>query len=234
MIEEREYNSVVKYASIKEIILLDTNTPLIVVLCPNYEDRTQAIAKDIESVFKQAHRPIYYLLVCLKNKKNNDMILEDLKETNIEEIMRNLNIPEENCVWIDYPNNFSSNALKSPIENILENALRYDTYVDKEKIVSLFRDFEKPSYHVIGNHDCDMCTKEELLGNYGVEHGPYYSFDMGGFHFIVLDPNYYIIDGICHSFENGNYFDESYHPERGRNPALRRSCRRSQRLPDHW
>lgn len=101
---------------------------------------------------------------------------------------------------------------KRPIN--IENALRYDTFVDKEKIVSLFRDFEKPSYHVIGNHDCDMCTKEELLGNYGVEYGPYYSFDMGGFHFIVLDPNYYIIDGICHSFENGNYFDESYHPER--------------------
>lgn len=89
----------------------------------------------------------------------------------------------------------------------IENALHTPTYADKDAIIALFRDFEKPGYHVIGNHDCDMCSKEEVLDYYGVSYGPYYSFDMGGFHFVVLDPNYYLKDGQYISYGNGNYFD---------------------------
>lgn len=101
---------------------------------------------------------------------------------------------------------------KRPIN--IENALHYPTYVDKKRIVEIYKEFEKPSYHVLGNHDCDMCSKAEVLANYGEGYKPYYAFDMGGIHFIVLDPNYYVIDGVYHSFENGNYFDESYREER--------------------
>lgn len=89
----------------------------------------------------------------------------------------------------------------------IENALCTPTYADKDAIISLFRDFEKPGYHVIGNHDCDMCTKEEVLAYYGVDYKPYYSFDQGGFHFVVLDPNYYCRNGEYISYRNGNYFD---------------------------
>lgn len=96
----------------------------------------------------------------------------------------------------------------------IENSLNVKTYADKDKIIGLFRDFEKPSYHVIGNHDCDMCSKKQILEYYGVDYEPNYSFDIGGFHFVVLDPNYYTMDGVCFSFENGNYFDQSYHHQR--------------------
>ena len=89
----------------------------------------------------------------------------------------------------------------------IENALHTPTYANKDAIISLFRDFEKPGYHVIGNHDCDMCSKDEVLRYYGVDYGPYYSFDMGGFHFVVLDPNHYRKDGKIISYCNGNYFD---------------------------
>lgn len=89
----------------------------------------------------------------------------------------------------------------------IENALKTPTYADKDAIIALFRDFEKPGYHVIGNHDCDMCSKGEVLRYYGVDYGPYYSFNVGGFHFVVLDPNYYLMDGKYISYENGNYFD---------------------------
>lgn len=91
----------------------------------------------------------------------------------------------------------------------IQNALITKTYADKETIVALFRDFEKPSYHVLGNHDCDMCSKEEVLHYHSADYGPYYSFDMGGFHFVVLDPNYYLWDGEYISYCNGNYFDVS-------------------------
>ena len=101
---------------------------------------------------------------------------------------------------------------KRPIN--IENASNVKTYADKDKILELFNCFEKPSYHVLGNHDCDMCSKKQIWEYYGVDYNHYYSFDMGGIHFVALDPNYYILDGECHSFENGGYFDEAYRPER--------------------
>lgn len=91
----------------------------------------------------------------------------------------------------------------------IRNALCTPTYADKDAIICLFREFEKPSYHVLGNHDCDMCSKQAVLHYYGVDYGPYYSFDRGGFHFVVLDPNYYLQDGRYISFDHGNYFDAS-------------------------
>ena len=94
----------------------------------------------------------------------------------------------------------------------IENALHTKTYAHKDAIIALFRDFEKPGYHVLGNHDCDMCSKEEVLRYYGVDYGPYYSFDKGGFHFVVLDPNYYLWNGEYISFCNGNYFDACNQP----------------------
>ena len=98
-------------------------------------------------------------------------------------------------------------------ENIVVS-LTTPTYVDKDKIVSMYRNFGKPAYHVIGNHDCDMCTKEQILEYYGADYKPYYSFDMGGFHFVVLDPNYMKLDGEFVSYDRGNYFDESYRPDK--------------------
>lgn len=82
--------------------------------------------------------------------------------------------------------------------------------VNKKEINRLFNEFEKPSYHVLGNHECDACTKAETLAYYGVDYGSYYSFDMGGFHFVVLDPNYYLKDGKYIAYEKKNYFEVSY------------------------
>ena len=98
-------------------------------------------------------------------------------------------------------------------ENI-DNALNYPTYADKEAIRGMYMNFEKPAYHVIGNHDCDMCSKRMILDYYGADYEPYYSFDVGDLHFIVLDPNYYLKDGKYVSYDRGNYFDESYHKVR--------------------
>ena len=101
---------------------------------------------------------------------------------------------------------------KRPVN--VENALKTKTYADKDKIIDMYNNFEKPSYHVIGNHDCDMCSKEQILEYYGADYGPYYSFDMGGFHFVVLDPNYMKLGDEYVSFDRGNYFDESYRPDK--------------------
>ncbi len=51
------------------------------------------------------------------------------------------------------------------------------------------RDFKRIAddrHYVLGNHCVDMLTKEEFLGAIGRKQS-YYSFDRGGWHFVVLD-----------------------------------------------
>ncbi len=92
----------------------------------------------------------------------------------------------------------------------IQNALDAPTYADKAEILRLYRDFPRPSYHVIGNHDLDMCSHEQMMAFYGGIDSPYYSFDCGGCHFAVLDPNYVYADGRYIPYDNGIYFDYSY------------------------
>lgn len=89
----------------------------------------------------------------------------------------------------------------------IQLALQGKNNTDKNAIVSLFRNFEKPSFHVMGNHDCDFCSKKEVLEYYGAEPKTWYSFDLGGFHFVVIDGNYYRCKDAYYSYNCGNYFD---------------------------
>ncbi len=51
---------------------------------------------------------------------------------------------------------------------------------------SLYAAFDGPRYHVIGNHDVYNLDKELYRSLLGIE-STYYSFDVGAFHFVVLD-----------------------------------------------
>ncbi|MBN1362583.1 MAG: metallophosphoesterase [Sedimentisphaerales bacterium] len=63
-----------------------------------------------------------------------------------------------------------------------------------EQIEAVFQQFDGPMYHVLGNHDMDSISKPQFLArveNTGIDpQRSYYSFDVGGVHFIVLDANY--------------------------------------------
>jgi alkaline phosphatase len=63
-----------------------------------------------------------------------------------------------------------------------------------DEIESIFKSFDGPSYHVLGNHDMDCLTKEEFLAhttNEGRTSGrSYYSFSVNGYRCIVLDANF--------------------------------------------
>lgn len=63
-------------------------------------------------------------------------------------------------------------------------------------------------YHALGNHDMDICSKEEYISFTGMP-SRYYSFDKGDFHFIVLDPNNIYKDGEYTPYNKGNYYIES-------------------------
>lgn len=140
-------------------------------------------------------------------EKRLRQFLEDCRRENVDFIIQlgDFCYPDENRKCVCKPDNMPVN---------IKNALSVETFADKDTIRSLYRDFEKPSFHVLGNHDCDMCSKEIILEYYNSPHGNFYSFDMGGFHFVVLDVNYMYLDGAYVSYNFGNYFDHSYVKEK--------------------
>lgn len=116
---------IVNYINVKEI--LRGKGPLIIVLFPNYEDRTHALIDSILTSLKEDDQEydIDFIMFCLKNKSNNNMLLEDAKEHNIDLIKERLeNRKKVNEFWLEYPSNFSPNALKMPIQKKLEEMVR--------------------------------------------------------------------------------------------------------------
>jgi predicted phosphodiesterase len=71
---------------------------------------------------------------------------------------------------------------------------------------TVYAQFSGPRYHVLGNHDIDSISKEQFLGlveNTGIDSSAsYYSFDNGGFHFVVLDATFRQ-DGVA--YDKGNF-----------------------------
>lgn len=75
------------------------------------------------------------------------------------------------------------------------------------EIIKQYRDFSIPSYFVMGNHEFDLASYEEVLQDYGLECG-YYFFDHNGFRFVMLDENYFCdFPGIYFHYSERNYFD---------------------------
>ena len=76
--------------------------------------------------------------------------------------------------------------------------------VSKEErdYVSYYNNF-KPvkTYHTYGNHDYQFVAPEVLDELYGLKSG-WYSFDLGGFRFVVLDPHYIFKDGKYSRFHS--------------------------------
>lgn len=70
----------------------------------------------------------------------------------------------------------------------------------------VYSKFKGRRYHVLGNHDEDCISKEQFLSvaqNSGISRKEsYYSFNSGGFHFVVLDANY---DSTGQDFDHGRF-----------------------------
>ena len=72
--------------------------------------------------------------------------------------------------------------------------------------LKMHNSFHIPSYNCIGNHDTDFTSLEETLQYYRMPNN-YYFFDCKGYRMIVCDPNYFMLDGECHHYNLGNYYD---------------------------
>ena len=76
---------------------------------------------------------------------------------------------------------------------------------DNEAFVRRFASSVSPVYHVLGNHEMDRVDKQTAVAFLGMP-SAYYSFDFGGYHCVVLDPNHIYDDGKYMDYEKGNYF----------------------------
>jgi calcineurin-like phosphoesterase family protein len=56
-------------------------------------------------------------------------------------------------------------------------------------ILDIWNRFQGPRYHVIGNHDMDGGFDRDQVVSFWKSVGKYYSFDLNGYHFVVLDGN---------------------------------------------
>jgi predicted phosphodiesterase len=105
--------------------------------------------------------------------------------------------------------NFWPNANREWLDRILERAVAEKadfvmslgdmTFgVGQGKVREYVRRYNefKPvkTYHTLGNHDFENTMPEVVDEVFGLERG-YYSYDLKGFRFIVLDPHYHLKDG---------------------------------------
>lgn len=89
----------------------------------------------------------------------------------------------------------------------LKNALIYPILSKNEEMRDLYNSFEKPHYHVLGNHEQDFGSKEEAMTFYGMEKR-YYSFEVKNWKMIVIDAsNFKTEDGCIKAYDHGDYFD---------------------------
>lgn len=84
---------------------------------------------------------------------------------------------------------FVDEARQRPLDFVMQLGdfcCPYDKNLD---FMNIWRQYEGPRYHVLGNHDTDGgFTREETMAYWGMK-SKYYSFDQGHIHFTVLDGN---------------------------------------------
>jgi len=84
--------------------------------------------------------------------------------------------------------------------------------LDCKDFINAWNQFKGKRFHVLGNHDMDECSKEEMMQFLSMKNN-FYSFDVGSFHFVVLDPNFYKKDAEYISYNKGNHLNQG--PYRG-------------------
>jgi hypothetical protein len=98
---------------------------------------------------------------------------------------------------------FIDHALATPTDFILQGGdFCYPTGCPA--ILAEWNRYPGDKFHVLGNHDMDKCDKATIMKLWGMP-APYYSFDRGGFHFVVLDRNNFRKDNAIVAYNKGNW-----------------------------
>lgn len=85
------------------------------------------------------------------------------------------------------------------------------TLSNLDEIEAVYSGLSMPRYYVFGNHDLDYISKQEYMDRTGKE-AKYESFDVGDYHFIILDVAYRT-DDDDDDYDSGNFnYEVAYIP----------------------
>ena len=77
------------------------------------------------------------------------------------------------------------------------------------ELIRQFKEFQIPGFFVLGNHEFDIESYENVLKAMFLENG-YYFFDHGGFRFVIMDENWFSdFPGVFFHYSERNYFDHA-------------------------
>jgi len=79
---------------------------------------------------------------------------------------------------------------------------------DARGLCERFNAFDGPKLHVLGNHDMDLGTKQEIMDLWGMP-ARYGSTDIGGYHFVTMDRNNLKHDDGFAPYANANFYVDS-------------------------
>ena len=123
-----------------------------------------------------------------------DVHAHDTNSPNEHKVM--VNWAERVTAFVDAANDWPADAVISLGDYVngafvmgaeLGDAARIPGILDEA--VAILTAFDGPIHYVIGNHDVYNLSKEQLLAATGAE-STYYSFDLGGVHFVILDAQF--------------------------------------------
>lgn len=100
---------------------------------------------------------------------------------------------------------FLAEASKRKLDFILQGGDFCHPTKEAKPFVQLWNQCKGERYHVLGNHDMDLGTKEDVMDLWGMKE-KYYSFDKGDFHFVMMDCNYILKDGQYVDYAKSNYY----------------------------
>ncbi len=103
---------------------------------------------------------------------------------------------------------FINQAQKRKVDFIIQMGDFCFAEEKNKNFLNIWEQYNGPKYHVLGNHDMDKNSKEEMLDFWGMPK-TYYSYDLGGYHFIILDANFLYQDGQFIDYKNANFYVDS-------------------------
>lgn len=77
--------------------------------------------------------------------------------------------------------------------------------ITTDSILEIWNQYSGKNYHVLGNHDSDNSPKDSIIKMQNMP-SRYYSYDIDGMHFVVLDLNYFLEDKEYKDFGLGNNY----------------------------
>lgn len=99
--------------------------------------------------------------------------------------------------------------IEKAIDRKVDFIIQLGDFCHKEEkskaFLNTWNTFKNPKFHVLGNHDMDLTSKAVIMDFWEMSKS-YYSFDIKGVKFIVLDANFLYQEGKFIDYKNGNFY----------------------------